>query len=203
MFRALSVVLLALSTTSLAQANETPWWARGISSPTMVEYGVGFDGEFVLNAGGLCSSSAPCILGSGAGIAANLGVLYGRTTYLGVAYSLTKQDPSRLYRFATLQQGRIELRRYVASERDLRFFGTLGAGVAGYGEEWGVDTYGPLLSVAFGAELELSAKTVAVASIAYRGVSFTGFRDTAGNAREAGISHFLALEIALEARSNL
>jgi hypothetical protein len=182
---------------------EPPWWARGWSTPTMVQYGVGFDGEFVIAPGDICPKTEPCILGSGGGITANIGLLYGRSSYAGIAYSLTKQNPSRLYRFATLQEGRLEIRRYLESERDTRLFGAIGTGLAGYGEEWGVDTYGPLIMAAVGAEVELSAKTVAVASLGYRAVRFSSFRDSAGTERNWGVSHFMSLEVALEARSDL
>jgi hypothetical protein len=185
-------------------AAETPWWAKAWSSPTMVQYGVGFNGAFVLEPGDLCANSAaPCILGSGGGIGANLGVLYGEATYLGVAYTLTKQDPSRLYRLATLQQGHLELRKFWETGRDVRAYAAILAGFAGYGEEWGVDTYGPLVGVALGAELELSERTVLTASLGYRGIRFSSFRDTSGTERSAGISHMMALEIALQARSAL
>jgi hypothetical protein len=189
---------------SIAHAEETPWWALGWSTPNMVQYGVRFDGEFVLSPGDVCASkTAPCILGSGGGIALNLGFLYGRTTYLGLSYSLTKQDPNRLYRLATLQQGRVEFRRYVETGKDLRFFGVAGGGIAGYGDEWTVDTFGPLLAFGFGTEVELSTQTVFVASVGYRGVRFSSFRDSAGTDRPWGVAHFLSLELGLEARSNL
>lgn len=184
-----------------ATARDAPWWERA-TTPTMIQYGVGFDGEFVLAPGEICAQTkAPCILGSGAGIAANLGVLYGRTSYLGLAYALTKQDPSRLYRLATLQQARLEFRKFLETERDLRFFGSLGIGAAGYGEEWSIDTYGPLASVAIGAEFELSEKVVAVGSIGYRAIRFSSFQDTAGTQRAGGLTHIFALEIALAART--
>jgi hypothetical protein len=199
-FPALSVVLLC----ARAHAADASWWATAWSSPTMVQYGVGFNGAFVLEAGNICASSTtPCILGSGGGIGANLGVLYGDATYLGVAYTLTKQDPSRLYRLATLQQGHLELRRFWETGRDIRAYVAVLAGLAGYGEEWGVDTYGPLAGLAVGAELELSERTVITASLGYRGIRFSSFQDTSGTVRSAGISHILALEIALQARSAL
>jgi len=195
-----SALLLAVTHARAEGTKNESWWRRW-SSPSQVQYGVAFDGEFVLAPGGICDPSAPCILGSGGGVSVRFGVLYGRATYLGLTYSLTKQDPARLYRFATLQQGRLEFRKYLDSERDVRLFGGVGVGLAGYGDQWGVDTFGPVGSIGGGLEIELSARTVVVTSLAYRLIRLSSFRDSSNLDRPAGYTHILGLELALEARS--
>lgn len=165
-----------------------------------MQYGVGLATEIVTSAGAMCEVTAPCVLGSGAGVQARLGLLYGRTLYAGIAYALTKQDPSRVYRFATLQQVRIELRRYINTGQLIRGFVGLGGGIAGYGDEWRVDTFGPLGFLSLGGEVELSHRTLLTASISYRLARFKSFTDSGRTDRPGGFAQFIALDFVFEAR---
>lgn len=165
-----------------------------------MQYGVGLATEIVTSPGAMCDVAAPCLLGSGAGVQARLGFLYGRTLYAGIAYALTKQDPSRVYRFATLQQLRIEARRYINTGQVVRGFVGLGGGLAGYGDEWRVDTFGPLGFVSLGSEIEFSHRTLLTASISYRVVRFNSFMDSGKTERPGGFAQFMALDFVFEAR---
>ena len=176
-----------------------PWW-QNPTEPTAMQYGVGLATEIVTSPGAMCNVAAPCLLGSGAGVQARLGFLYGRTLYAGVAYALTKQDPQRVYRFATLQQLRIEARRYINTGQLVRGFVGLGGGIAGYGDEWQVDTFGPLGFLSIGSEIELSHRTLLTASISYRVVRFNSFTDSGRTDRAGGFAQFIALDFVFEAR---
>lgn len=175
------------------------WWTNP-AEPTAFQYGVGLATEVVTNPGAMCDVAAPCLLGSGAGVQARLGLLYGRTLYAGVAYALTKQDPSRVYRFATLQQVRIELRRYINTGQLIRGFVGIGGGIAGYGDEWSVDTFGPLGFLSVGGEIELSHRTLLTTSISYRLARFNSFTDSGRTDRPGGFAQFIALDFVFEAR---
>jgi hypothetical protein len=73
------------------------------------QYGVALAAEIVSSPGPICDTpAAPCILGPGGGIAVRAGFRGAGPIYLGGAYELTKQDPSKLYRIALLQRVRAE-----------------------------------------------------------------------------------------------
>lgn len=166
-----------------------------------VQYGAALTAESVLSAGAICGSSAqPCILGSGAGVAIRVGLRTAGPWYFGGAYELSKQDPDKLYRLAILQQLRFEARYYVDTGRDVEpvFIGALG--VAGYGNEWGVDTFGPLATLGVGAEAQISRTTVVGIYLAYRAMYLKGFEDPTHNDRSAGVAQLIALEFDLGAR---
>ncbi len=166
-----------------------------------VQYGVALAAEVVTAAGPICSNvGLPCILGPGGGLAARVGLRGAGPLYLGGAYELSKQDSNKLYRLAILQQGRAEARYYFVSGRMTDPYVTLGLGVAAYGNEWGVDTWGPTLAAGFGLETQMTRRTVVGVALAYRLVYFQTFRDTTGAPREAGITQLFGLEFTLEQR---
>jgi hypothetical protein len=166
-----------------------------------VQYGAALAAESVLSAGAICGSSAqPCILGSGAGVAVRLGLRTAGPWYFGGAYELSKQDPDKLYRLAILQQLRFETRYYVDTGRDVEPVVIAAVGVAGYGNEWGVDTFGPLATLGIGAEAQISRTTVVGVYLAYRAMYFKAFNDPTHNDRSAGVAQLLALEFDLGAR---
>src|SRR5205085_12042020 len=103
---------------------------------------------------------APCILGSGGGITARLGRRSAGPWYFGGAYELTKQDPNKLYRLATLQQLRFEARYYITTGRDTQPYASFGGGLAIYGNEGGADTVAGVAYLAIGVETQLSRRTV-------------------------------------------
>ena len=169
-----------------------------------LQYGVSFTAEFVANAGRMCPDSGDCILGSGGGLAARIGRRSAGPWYFGAAYELSKQDPNRLYRLAVLQQLRGEARYYVGTGKDTQPYGSFGAGVAGYGNEWGVDTFGPNLFVAIGLETQLSRRTVVGIALAYRAMYLTEFTDPiTGKPRQSGFAQLIGIDVSLEGRDPL
>jgi hypothetical protein len=168
-----------------------------------VQYGVAFTTEFVASAGKMCGSAEPCILGSGGGIVARAGRRSAGPWYFGAAYELSKQDPSSLYRFATLQQLRAEARWYLATGYDTQPYATAGAGLAGYGNEWGVDTWGPVIHVGIGLESQLSRRTVVGIALSYRMMALRSFVDSTGAEREAGITQLIGIDLSMEERDPL
>jgi hypothetical protein len=165
------------------------------------QYGVALAAEMVSSAGPICDTpQAPSILGPGGGIAVRAGWRGAGPIYLGGAYEVTKQDPSKLYRLALLQQARAEGRYYFMNARVTEPYASLGLGVAGYGNEWGVDTWGPGASLGFGVEYQVTQRTVIGMALNYRVIYFSRFTDTSGAARDAGIAQLVGFDFVLEQR---
>lgn len=169
------------------------------------QYGLSFTAEAVGSAGPLCSSvpSAPCIFGSGGGVAARIGRRARTPWYFGVAYEFSKHDPSQLYRLAILQQLRFEARYYLLTSTKLQPFLLGAAGVNVYGNLWGVDTGGPGASVGIGVEAQVGYAAAFGLSIGYRALGFTSFTDSADNRREGGVAHVFGIDLSLETREPL
>ena len=184
--------------TSLTQVTTPP----PLNTPYL-QYGVSFTAEFVANAGRMCPDIGDCILGSGGGLAARIGRRSAGPWYFGAAYELSKQDPNRLYRLAILQQLRGEARYYVGTGKDTQPYGSFGAGVAGYGNEWGIDTFGPNLFVAIGLETQLSRLTVVGIALAYRAMYLREFTDPTGKLRQSGFAQLIGIDVSLEGRDPL
>lgn len=174
-----------------------------LAEPQRIVYGVGVVSEAPLAAGSLCRDDATCILGSGVGILARAALATSHWADLGVAYSLTRQNSARLYRLATLQQLRMEGRYTFATGRTVEPFVAASAGVAGYGNEWGLDTWAPTASLGAGALFELDKDTFVSAEIDYRVMRFAEFADQTGRVRLPAIVHMLGLRLTLEARGKL
>jgi hypothetical protein len=181
-----------------------PQWVRAY-----VQYGVGLAAEGVASAGPMCRREAliaslggqsnNCILGSGGGVAVRVGWRPSEVFYLGGAYEMTKQDPDQLYRLGILQQARAEARRYFPTGREGAPFLLLGGGVHGYGNEWGIDTWGPDLTAGGGLEVELGGPVLEL-TLAYRAMFFRSWLDTSELEHDAGFAHFLSFEVSLEAK---
>jgi hypothetical protein len=168
------------------------------------QYGVAFAAEQVISAGPICGSAAlPCVLGSGGGIVVRGGWRSSGPLYLGGAYEVTKQDANKLYRLGLLQQARAEGRYYLMTARVTEPYATFGAGVAGYGNQWGIDTWGPMGSIGAGLEYQVTRQTVVGIALGYRLVYFSRFTDTAGAARDGGFGQLLGLDLVLEQRGTL
>jgi hypothetical protein len=168
-----------------------------------LQYGVAFTVEGVVSAGPVCAgadASRPCILGSGGGVDIRVGWRPTENFYIGGAYEFSKQEPNKLFRLAILQQARGEARHYFPTGKSAEPFVLVGAGVAGYGNEWTVSTWGPSGTLGGGVELELSGGSLLCASLAYRPILLQSFLDPIPIRREAGVVHFITLEIALEAQ---
>jgi len=184
-----------------------------------LQYGVAFTVEAVASAGPVCSvpsgspnqmsevaaklAAAGCILGSGGGIAIRIGWRPAPHTYLGGAYEFSKQDPNNLYRLGILQQARFEGRRYFDTGWRTRPFATLGAGFAGYGNEWGIDTWGLTGELGVGLEFELSGAAALGFSIVYRPLYLRSWVDSSLIPHPAGVAQLIGFELALEARDRL
>lgn len=169
-----------------------------------IQYGVALIAEGLASGGKLCDiPTEPCILGSGGGVAARIGERMAGPLYFGGTYELSKLDSNKLYRLAILQQVRGEGRYYIDTGRDVEPYGMLGLGLAGYGNEWGVDTFGPVASLSLGAEAQLTRRRVIGAALSYRLLYLKGFTDSGRTLREAGIASFIGLDIILEARDPL
>ena len=166
-----------------------------------LQYGVAFTSEVVSAAGPICDNVAvPCILGPGGGVAIRAGWRSAGAIYLGGAYELSKQDPQKLLRLAILQQARGEGRYYFISGRAVQPYLHGAAGVAGYGNEWGVDTWGPAATLGAGVEAQITRRTVVGLAFNYRFVYFQGFQDSAGADRAPGIAQLFGLDLVLEQR---
>lgn len=169
-----------------------------------LQYGVAFTVEGVAHAGPVCANeSQPCILGSGGGVDARVGWRPSEKFYLGGAYEFSKQDPSKLFRLAILQQARLEGRVYFPTGERVEPFVLFGAGLSGYGNEWGVATWGPSATMGVGLEVELSGGSLLNVSLAYRPIYLRSFEDSIPAFHEAGVAHFVTLEVALEAQDTL
>lgn len=166
-----------------------------------VQYGVALTAEVVSAAGPICDNvGVPCILGPGGGVAVRVGWRGAGAIYIGGAYELSKQDPNKLLRLAILQQARAEGRYYFVSGRITEPYLTGGIGVAGYGNEWGVDTWGPGGFGGVGIETQVTRRTVVGVALAYRLLYFQQFRDTTGADRAAGLTQLIGLDFVLEQR---
>jgi hypothetical protein len=189
--------------------NTTVLETQGLAPPppprqAQIQYGVAFTVEGVAHAGPVCANdSQPCILGSGGGIDARVGWRPSEKFYLGGAYEFSKQDPGKVYRLAILQQARIEARLYFPTGESTEPFVLFGAGLAGYGNEWSVATWGAGATIGGGLEVELSGGSLLNVSLAYRPIFLRSFEDSIPAFHEAGIAHFVTIEIALEAQDAL
>jgi len=165
------------------------------------QYGVAFTSEQILSAGAMCDDlKQPCILGAGGGIVIRGGWRSSGSLYLGGAYELTKQDPNKLYRIALLQQARAEARYYLTTHRVAEPYATGSVGVMGYGNEWKVDTYGPVGSIGAGIEYQVTQRTVIGLAMGYRLAYLSKFVDTTGFSRDASIAQLFGIDLVLEQR---
>ena len=172
------------------------------SQHSYLEYGVALTIEAVASPGTICKLVDNCIFGSGAGLAIRVGWRPSEELYIGGAYGISKQDPSQLYRLGILQQLRAEARRYFPTGHTVSPFALVGAGVAGYGNEWAIDTWGPEASVGGGIEVDLGGP-VLVISLAYRPMVFHSWVVSQTNDLQSGIAHFVGIDMAVESKDRL
>jgi opacity protein-like surface antigen len=211
MLRRLRVVLLLAAVTRPAAAEEPP--AHHRAPPTSfdyLQYGVAITGETVPEAGDVCPSDAvaPCIFGSGGGLAIRVGYRSRGPWYVGGAYESSRHASSNLMRLAILQQLRAEGRYYFDQGNRFTPYAAGGLGAAIYGNEWGSDTGGVTTFLGAGFEFQLSRTAVVGAALAYRPFLFRGWTDSANQRRADrffgfGLAHVVALELVVEVRDPL
>jgi hypothetical protein len=167
-----------------------------------VQYGAALVAEAVLAEGALCSApDAPCVIGSGGGLAIRAGYRYHSPLYLGGAYEFSKQDAHKALVLPILQQLRGEARYVVPTTTFVSPFAAGGVGGALYGSEWGAETFGGLAFLGLGAELALSRSSVLVLALSYRGLVLRRWVDPAGQPRPTSLVSFLGIELGFEQRA--
>jgi len=183
--------------------------------PINVRYlhtGVGLSGEIIppAFAGDVCprGAQAPCILGSGVGLAFRVGYRSRGPWYVGGAYQVSRHDASNLLRLAIMQQLRGEVRRYFDFGTRLTPYAVAGLGAVLYGNEFGVDTGGLGGMFAGGSEFQVSRGTTVGIGLAYRPFLLRAWTDGAGQLRADrfagfGMAHAIALEATFESRKPL
>jgi hypothetical protein len=174
------------------------------------QYGVALALETVGSAADVCPSggSAPCILGSGGGLAIRAGYRSRGPWSVGGAYEFSRHDSSNLLRLAILQQVRGEARYYMDQSTRLTPYFGMGAGLALYGSEWGASTGGVVATLGVGLEFQITQSTVVGFAPMYRAFLLRNFTDSAGQHRADeyfgfGLAHFIALELVFEVREPL
>jgi len=205
---ALATALFASAAAGADATMATPARPRAVvravkPPPLYVEYasyGVALTADARIHPGSLCSSSAPCILGGGGGLALRGGFRWPGPWYLGGAYQISRMDSSNLYRLATLQQLRVEMRYMLDMGYRSVPYATWGGGAVAYGNELGAETGGVTAFAGLGVELQLSRLAVIGVATRYQPMLFAGFTDTAGYERALGLAHYATLEFQLEIR---
>jgi hypothetical protein len=173
-------------------------------------YGVAVAFETVASAGDVCPAGAfaPCILGSGGGLAIRFGYRSQSPWYVGGAYEFSRQDASNLLRLPILQQLRAEIRYYLDYGKRVTPFAQAAVGATAYGSEWAVDTGGMVGGLGAGFEVEVSRTAVVGATLIYRPFVLRHWTDTAGQRRADrflgfGLAHVVGLELTLALRDPL
>lgn len=175
-----------------------------------LQYGVGIALETVVDGGDVCprGAAAPCIFGSGGGLAIRVGYRSRGPWYFGSAYEVSRHQSANLLRLAILQQLRGEIRYYLELRKSFTPYFTAGAGAAAYGNEFAIETGGLTGFLGVGGEYLLSRTTILGAALVYRPFLFRGWTDSAMQRRGGeflgfGFAHVIALEFQLELRDPL
>ena len=187
---ALADVGARLPSASPPRAEETTTEAPPPQALRYLQYGVAFTVE-VAGPGDFCSDPY-CVLGSGGGIAGHLGWRSAGQWYFGLALEVSKQDPTKLLQLAFLKQVRVEARRYLDMTKDTQPFIALGAGIAGYGDEWDISAYGPTAFVGMGIETQVSSTVVVSATLGYRPMFLTQLSPWSSQLRAGARAHVRA-----------
>lgn len=172
------------------------------STGQYISYGASFFSEAKLGSGRLCPADAKesCVLGGGGGLAFS-GFYRGPSSSLGAIVEVTFHDSNAIYQRGVLQQLRGEWRlrpRWAVLYESVNGFASLGAGIAAYGDDWAIATFGPAGHIAVGAEIDLGVKLALVVGFAYRLMYFRQFVDATGQDRPAGLTQMLGFQLGLE-----
>ena len=166
-----------------------------------LRYGVGLNGEFVVGSGKICPDPdpAPCIFGSGGGVAVRVGYLSRSHWYLGGAYGFSEQNSDNLLRLAILQRLQFEAQRYLTRGNRVNPYLVMNAGLALYGNEWAATTWGVVVSSGVGADFEVNEDTLIGLNVVYQPLMLRNWQDAAGTSFADGLGGFgLAQMIAVE-----
>lgn len=202
----IAAAVVGLAGSAEAATDQQVTTARSTRSAT-VQVGFALAAETIVSPGSVCPASAttPCVLGSGGGVAVRFGYRLGSPWYFGGAYEFSRHDSSNLLTLAILQQLRAEARYYFERGQRATGFLAAGAGVHVYGNDWGADMGGGVLSFGPGVEFELSAKALVGCMATYRLLIPKSFHDgasdpLAGGPLGFGLAHVFGLEFVLEVR---
>ncbi len=167
-----------------------------------IQYGAALTAELLGSPGAICppTTSVPCVIGSGGGLAVRAGYRFHAPFYVGGAYEFSKQDAHKSITLAILQQVRGEARYYLPVRGVYVPFVTAGGGAVGYGGLWSVETLGAMTFGGMGIELQLSRTAVMALIVSYRPILLLTWQDTARLERPTGILSMVGVELALEQR---
>ncbi len=168
-----------------------------------MSYGAGATADILADSGAGCREDTPCIFGNGGGLVVRGGYHSPGPWYVGGAYQISKTNSSNLYRLATLQQLRAEMRYTLQMDFRTSPYATWGIGGVTYGNEWGVETGGGTAFLGLGFESQLSRLASIGLAFHYQPMVFAGFTDTADFDRDPGMVQYLRLELKLEIRSEV
>jgi hypothetical protein len=186
-----------------AAPSATPLFALPPTQLDFLQYGAAITFEGRARVGDICpvQAEAPCILGSGGGVGIRVGHRSADGWYVGGAYEFSKQAASNLFRLPILQQARAEARYYPQQGNRASPYLHGAAGAAFYGSEWGVQTYGPMVTLGVGLEFEYTRETFIGIMPVYRVARFNRWQDATGQERPAAFAHFVGFELTMEVRS--
>lgn len=213
-FAACSCGLALIATAARASAQNAEQSGDAPEPPPIsvdeFHYGVAVALETLASPGDVCPTGAfaPCILGSGGGVAVRFGYRAESPWYIGGAYEFSRQNASNLLRLPILQQLRAELRHYFDRGKRVTPYAEAALGVMAYGSEWAIDTGGLVGGIGGGFEFEVSDTAVVGAALLYRPFLFRHWTDTAGQRRADrylgfGLAHMVGLELTLALRDPL
>ncbi len=121
--------------------------------------------------------------------------------FFGAAYEFSKHDSSNLLQLPILQQVRLEARRYLTNGDRITPYIVGYLGASGYGDLWKLSTYAALLGFGVGLEYQATQRNLVGILLAYRAMYFSSWVDQVGQPRTGGLTHFLALELTIEGRT--
>jgi hypothetical protein len=170
-----------------------------------LQYGAGLTAEMLTSAGPICSGApdAPCVVGSGGGLVVRFGYRFHAPFHVGAAYECAKLDAHKTIVLPILQQLRAETRVFVPGLSPHSPFLVFGAGAAGYGGEWSVQTFGAMLLAGVGLEWHLAETTVLTTALTYRPMVLKAWADPTGQSRPSGVVSLVGLEISVEQRQSV
>jgi hypothetical protein len=166
-----------------------------------LHYAAALTSEAVVSAGRLCSTSLPCVMGSGGGVALRVGYQFASPWYVGAAYEFSRQNSNGLFRLAILQQLRSEVRYLPGNIGSLSPYLTIGGGGALYGDEWSASTSGVTGFMGVGFQMPFSPSSLLGAAVLYRLVVLDDWSGSSVGSRPTGFISLLGLELELGGRS--